>query len=287
MFHVPVSFVYNAVLTPALRRTVMRELAQCGAKHLVLSSIMIQEMMRDAAVVKDVRKELDQAGITLLDAHAPYGPECDLYAANADMLPRQKFAIELAGMFQTKTITIHVGNNNRLPDVPFEEHIKNMKRALTELLPVAERCGVIICIENIWHKSNTVDVLWELKNAFPTDHLGFCFDAGHANLMDEGRNHPQSPAFSAWMGETPRWNSHILEDMLPQIVNCHLHDNDGTGDQHRNIGNGNVKWDHVIPLLKKAPRLQVIQCEVDMVRDVPVTIRDVVEAFERLGGIGN
>lgn len=287
MFNVPVSFVYSGSLTPGARKNAMREFAQCGAKHIVLGCDMIKEMMRDAVVVKDIQKELELTGITLLDAHAPYGPECDLFSPSIDMIPRQKFAIELAGIFNTKTITIHVGNNNRLPHIPFDEHIKRMKENLSKLLPVAEACDVIICIENIWHKSNTVDVLWELKREFPTKYLGFCYDAGHANLMDDGRNHPDSPAYSAWMGETPRWNDQILEQMLPEIVNCHLHDNDGSGDQHNNIGNGNINWDHVIPLLKKAPRLQVVHCEVSTMSNAPMTIRDVVEALDKLGKIGD
>ena len=50
--------------------------------------------------------------------------------------------------------------------------------------------------------------------------------------------------------------------MLPEIVNCHLHDNDGSTDAHRIPGNGTLNWNKVIPLLKSAPKLQVIQCEV-------------------------
>ena len=62
-------------------------------------------------------------------------------------------------------------------------------------------------------------------------------------------------------GETPDWDDPILEKMLPHIVNCHLHDNDGFEDSHKLCGKGNVDWKKVISLLKTAPRLKNIQCE--------------------------
>ena len=82
--------------------------------------------------------------------------------------------------------------------------------------------------------------------------------------------------------DEPEWDDRILEKMLPHVVNCHLHDNNGIVDQHYNPGRGTVDWKHIVGLLKQAPRLQVIQSEVIPVR-VHDSIRDICSKFRELG----
>ena len=55
----------------------------------------------------------------------------------------------------------------------------------------------------------------------------------------------------------------VLEKMLPHVVNCHLHDNDGMTDRHWLPGDplGAIDWKSVVPMLLSAPRLRAIQCE--------------------------
>ena len=98
--------------------------------------------------------------------------------------------------------------------------------------------------------------------------------------MDKGRNFPESNPFKAWGDVTPSWDNAILEKMLPHVVNCHLHDNNGIADQHLNIGCGTVDWQHIISLLKKAPRLQVVQSEVLMGQ--PCAVRELCNTFQQL-----
>ena len=69
--------------------------------------------------------------------------------------------------------------------------------------------------------------------------------------------------------------------MLPQTVCCHLHDNDGSDDTHSIPGDGTINWNEVIPALKKAPRLQVVQCEVNIIPRY--SIRQVCAKFRELG----
>ena len=195
---------------------------------------------------------------------------------------RQKLALQIAAEMGVKTITVHVGNEPRHPDHPVERQFDFIKRSLDELLPFAESLGIIICIENIWYQLSTPERLLAVKKEFPTDALGFCYDSGHANLMDKGRNNPDSNPFKAWGNVPPQFDDHILEKMMPHVVNCHLHDNNGIVDQHVNIGRGNIDWPHIVGLLKKAPRLQVIQSEVIPVRTHD-SIHDICAKFKELG----
>ena len=183
-----------------------------------------------------------------------------------------------------KTITIHTGHEVVYPEYPLEVQYDYIKRSLEELLPFAERLGIIICIENTWFQINTADRLLGIKKEFPTDTLGFCYDAGHANLMDKGRNSFNSAPYQDWKPVTPEFDDHILEKMLPHVVNCHLHDNDGITDQHFNIGRGTVDWKHIVGLLKHAPRLLAIQSEVSQIRTHD-SIRDICEKFQWLSNL--
>jgi sugar phosphate isomerase/epimerase len=181
----------------------------------------------------------------------------------------------------------HIGNDARFPEVPLERQTELVCEALSELLPEAEKCGITICIENIWFRINTPDMLLKIKSHFPTPNLGFCYDAGHANIMDKGRTYGTGNAWRGWNASgkpVPQWEDQALEKMLPHVVNCHLHDNDGSADSHNLPGCGNVKWDHIVDLLGQAPRLKVIQSEVKHSRhnlELPMLVQKFRQMFDQ------
>ena len=57
------------------------------------------------------------------------------------------------------------------------------------------------------------------------------------------------PAILDALGLPTPWEHDVLDRMLPHIVNCHLHDNDGTDDQHLLPGDGTLDWTAVAALL--------------------------------------
>ncbi len=269
------------------RPYIFQEFAANGAKHIVLSDTLIRQILHNRKQKQLMLDELSALGMSFADAHAPFGPfldlNCPVEEARPEMLARQKLTLQIIASMGVDTITIHTGNETAYPDYPLEVQFEAIKRSLDELLPLAEQLGITICIENIWFRINTPERLLAIKECFPTDALGFCYDAGHANLMDKGRNFPESNPFKAWQDITPTWDDRILEKMLPHVVNCHLHDNDGISDKHRNIGDGNIDWDHIVPLLKSAPRLKVIQSEVIPIK-ANASIKSICEKFTGLFG---
>jgi len=64
------------------------------------------------------------------------------------------------------------------------------------------------------------------------DALRACYDSGHANITD----HP----------------AHAIGVMAPVLGHLHLHDNDGTADQHRMPGEGSIDWGAVGDALRTA-----------------------------------
>ena len=294
MFDVPVTFLYDFEhVSDRMRPYIMAEFAAAGAKHLVLSDTLISEILSKPGFEDTLLKEISDKGMSFCDAHAPFGPFLDLNCPWEEkrpmMLARLQLVLEICAFMKVNTITIHLGNNHfeKGAAVPDDVHVARMKESLNLLLPVAEKLGITICIENIWFSVNTPDVLNSIKAEFPTEALGFCYDAGHANIMDNGRNYATGNAWRGWQASgkpVPFWEGSALEKMLPHVVNCHLHDNTGWSDAHKLPGSGCINWGHIIPLLKKAPRLKVIQSEV-----IPVAsgtyIKELVDKFAELAEI--
>ena len=291
MFSVPVTFHPRwGNADERMRKFLLHEFADAGAKHLVLSNDLISDIMENPAFAPQLQKELASEGLSFADAHAPFAGILDLNCPDPDFRPqmilRHKLAIRIAASLGIDTITIHPGSDRFFPEIPLEKQWDLMRAALDQLIPEAESCGVTICLENSMSRAAAPFAVVMLKKEYPTDTLGLCYDSGHANQLDNGRLHPNAKIRQFWQivgVPEPEWDDQILEKMLPQMVNCHLHDNDGSDDTHSLPGEGNVDWKKVIPALKKAPRLKVIQSEVLMVPRY--SIRQVCSKFAELGEI--
>ena len=274
MNNIPVSyFTHYSSMEEGVWRCFLREMAENGAKHLVLVSTMITAVMNNPGLKKQLESEMNGAGLTFVDSHAPYGLLWDLSCAFEDertlMKLRQKIALEIAAYFNVKSMTMHIGVCKE--DQSKEQYFKRIYDALDELLPYAEKLGIVICIENGFAWRGASEQLFTIKEKYPEDVLGFCFDAGHANMSTQ----PET------LVKAPLRPEEILEKMLPHVVCCHIHDNDGMHDRHTLPGRGCAEFDKMIPLLKKAPRLQVIQSEVLHFSN-GVSVKELVETFERL-----
>lgn len=291
MFNVPLTFFYRCNWKDEkLRRSVMAEFAANGAKHLVLTNSLIDEILGNITMMDTFSREMAEAGLSFLDAHAPFGQFMDLNnpeeRLRKQIIRRHLLHIDIAADMGVDTITIHTGNEYYYPQVSMDKQISLIVEALDKLLPAAEERKVTVCIENIWCRLNTPEKLLEIKSKFPTDTLGFCFDAGHANNVAKGHLYERNSVYDSYIltGTPAEYDDQVQEKMLPHIVNCHLHDNDGQFDTHCNVFDGNTDWEKVVRLLRQAPKLKCIQSEV-----IPdkhnIAIRTLCEAFEKLGNL--
>ena len=198
------------------------------------------------------------------------------------MLARLKFNLQLANDFGVDTMCVHI-DTTIYPEYTMAQHFDAARRTLDEVLPVAEKLGVVICLENIFKPLNTVDDILTLIREFPSPCLGACYDSGHANIMEHGMSDPECIAhdrYGKWGLPVP-WETDILGRLLPHIVNCHLHDNRAAKDEHDLPGTGTVDWQTTFAKLRTAPRLKNIQSEVAST-DHAIPIKTLVETFERL-----
>ena len=289
MKKLPVTYALGiySQLEERTRGSLLREFADNGAEFLVLTADMIYKVLTDPPYADRLLKEVTSAGLTFLDAHGPFMGISDL------CYPREKYSrtlllrhltcLNIAADFGIRTYTLHCGGDFRFPEYSEAQLMDEIRRKLDVLLPEAEKLKLTVCLENGMPKLCFPDRLLTLKNDYPTPYLGFCYDSGHANIMDHGREIPDSlPRRNyAGTGYEPEWEDHALEKMLPHIVNCHLHDNNGYEDQHLLPGLGNIDWKHTMELLKQAPRLEVIQSEVKFPQE-NLSVRQLCETFRKL-----
>ena len=288
---VPVTFLYDwEYPNDHDRQTVMYEFAANGAKHIVLSDTLIKMIGRTPNLYRQLRREVGATGLDFVDAHAPFRGDCDPNcpdpAIRPYMLARLRLTLQIVHDFGVKSCCVHIGNIF-YEGYTAEQMRDAVCRTLDAILPLAEELDVTMCLENIFRPLNAVgDVLYFLEK-YPSKWLGACFDSGHANILQNGKSIPNCVAHKAFgdYGFPVPWETDVLGRMLPFIVNCHLHDNDASADQHLLPGKGTVDWKALMPKLLSAPRLACIQSEVLPLR-AQQPIRPLCEKFAELfGGI--
>lgn len=288
MFTIPVTYLFDFnICSDQLRPYIMAEFAGHGASHIVLSSTLIRLIMQAPGLATQLQKEAASAGVSFVDAHAPFGPYEDLNVPDPQyrgvMLDRLKLALRIAADFGIETIAVHTGN---IPE-PWQGYSltqlhEALLSSLDALVPLAEKLGIAIAIENIWWPVNTAEKLLDAVRRFPSPSLGICYDAGHANLMKADRGFTEGNAIGAWKNHQPiEWDDQVLEKVLPEVVNCHIHDNFGQRDEHLLPGKGNIDWQREVKLLQKAPRLKCVQCETIPVR-TQTPIVDICRVMQKM-----
>ena len=284
---VPITFLYDWEFpSDKDRQTVMYEFAANGVKHLVLTDTLLQMIGRYPRLYRELRQEVANAGLDFVDSHAPFAYDCDLCVPIPEvrpyMLAHLKYILQIVHDFGVKTCCVHT-INKAYPEYTLEQQRDAICASLDEILPLAEKLDVIICIENLTRPgTNAEDEIYYIEK-YDSPYLGACFDSGHANLMEKGMMYPDNFIYDRWPDRQVKWETNVLDKMLPYIVNCHLHDNDASRDQHRCPGNGSVDWKTLVPKLLTAPRLKCIQSEV-----IPLhaqqPIRPLCDKFRELFG---
>ena len=268
---IPFTFLYPLDLDENIRAKQLEEFAGSGGKHIVLSDPILKMLAGNPSIRKQFKRQVAGFGVDFVDSHAPYGYECDL------MLPdelanivyaRQMLTLELVHDFGIKTCVFHIGNPPLFMEYTLDELHSFVCRALERVLRRAEELDITICLENIFKPINTVSVILELLKKFDSPHLGVCFDSGHANIMEKGMAFSDSRPWGQWEGRGEiEWEHDVLNKLLPHIVTCHLHDNNGSQDQHKLPGQGTVNWQEVMKVLPTAPNLKCMQSEVSLLRN--------------------
>ena len=156
---------------------------------------------------------------------------CTLHAPFSDLAPggfdhkiveitQEKLhrAFRLLPIFKPHSIVCHLGFEENKHRLKFERWLETALKTWRPLLEMAEQSNVRVMFENTYEIGP--DVHKTLFKQLKAPHLGFCMDTGHLLTFSQ-------TDWKLW-----------LKELLPWLGQLHLHDNDGTGDQHLALGQG-------------------------------------------------
>ncbi len=110
-----------------------------------------------------------------------------------------------------------------------------------------------------------LELVQDLRNA-ELGPVGVCFDVGHWRGLIGG----------AGEADLERW----LTALGPYIGHLHLHDNDGSGDQHLGMGLGDIPWDFFFGWLRDNGVRPTMTFEPHSLADMEQTLRFVQQRLD-------
>lgn len=258
------------------------EFAEYGLRLISLNSGTCARLSEEAGYRALLQRECRSAGVAVLNCHAPHMPGWELNSSDGAVLKRHLRLLDSYAELGCETVTIHAGTNDG--GEPLTVLRERTARSLEALIRRAETLGMAVVLENTIFPTDTPAELLGYLKRFRCDAFGICFDAGHANLMD-GTPGKRSADMVEWIRR--RWNGEIrfeadtLGALLPDVVTCHLHDNDGRDDRHWLPGEGAIDWRRLLARLERAPRLRSFQNESEHMK-YGISAAQIAKCFQKL-----
>ncbi len=183
--------------------------------------------------IGDIKKNLHNFGLKVLDVHASYGVETSWGAL--DESQRQ------AGVNLVKNrINMAVELNSDVSVMHAPAYTDPIRKSLDELQPYTKSRNVRIAIENIIN----FPVVEKYFSDYDPDFIGLCYDSGHGNIEENSYE----------------W----LDKFKDRLISIHIHDNDGKKDLHQIPFTGTVDWERLSNLLAKSSYKKCVSLEVSM-----------------------
>ncbi len=223
----------------------LRRIAEAGFTHVHWCHHWNTDFLYDECELEQIECWLHRYNLQVTDLHASAGRE----KAWGSLREYERLAgvelvanrIEMAARLGTDVIIMH------LPDLSDpttrEAAWDQVCKSLDTLRKPAGRHGVRIAIEN-----GPLAEIEKLLSTYEPDYLGLCYDCGHGNLVPDGLDR--------------------LECLQDRLISIHLHDNDGSADQH-NLPfwpGGTVDWDRLAKTLATSAYAKWVSMESTMKR---------------------
>lgn len=164
--------------------------------------------------------------------HAPFqdvapGALDDVILAASRRRLRQAF--RWLAVFSPEAVVCHLGYEARHYRWDLENWLKRAAATFRELGLRAQRFGTRVMLENVYETDP--EIFPEVLRRIGLENVRVCLDVGHLNVFG-------GADFSRW-----------LNSLGPFLGQVHLHDNQGTLDDHQALGSGTVPLPYILSTL--------------------------------------
>jgi sugar phosphate isomerase/epimerase len=212
----------------------LKHIAEAGFSHIHWCHHWNTDFLYSRWEIEEIKKWLREYGLRLLDLHGSAGNEkCWTSSQEYQRLAGVELVrnrIEMTAYLSADVVIMHV---------PGDPESAAVRRSLDELQPFARERNVRIAIEN-----GKFEAIARLLSEYDPQYLGLCYDSGHGNKDGNGLDH--------------------LESLKDRLISVHLHDNDGTGDQHRLLFTGTVDWNRLARIIAESSYAKCVSMELSM-----------------------
>ena len=237
----------------------LKEIAEAGFSHVHWCHHWSGDFSYSESELAHIGKLLKKYNLILADVHGSEGKEKFWYSpqeyARLAGVELVKNRIDLCNRFGGDAVVMHAYPLRN------EAEWDQLRKTLDALMPFALERGVKIAIENLidfWgvrfagvpikEAGDNWGLIQRIFDQYPAEFIGLCYDSGHAHLGYD--------------------RSAELEKFLDRLLVLHLHGNDGTNDQHRNLFVNDLDWDNLAKMIaasvyEKPMSLEVIASELD------------------------
>lgn len=212
----------------------LSRIADAGFTHVHWCHHWNTDFLYSVWEIEQIRKWLADYRLRVLDLHASVGPEKNWAS------PREYQ--RLAGVELVKNrleMTARLGADVAIMHIPEQPGCEHLRRSLGELEGSARCLGVRLGLEN-----GSFEAIGQVLAEHSPDYLGLCDDAGHGNLIAQGLDQ--------------------LEAHRDRLISVHLHDNDGSSDQHNLLFSGTVDWGRLARIMAASAYSKCVSMEVSM-----------------------
>jgi len=212
----------------------LRRIADAGFSHLHWCHQWNTDFLYSLWEIEEIQKRLSDYHLHVLDLHASAGREKNWgsqkeFERQAGLeLVRNRIA--MAAQLGSPVIILHA---------PVNSTPALFRESLDELQCFAQEHHVRIAIEN-----GDLNKISDLLSEYDSGYLGLCYDSGHGNVDGKGLD--------------------LLEGLKDRLISVHLHDNDGTGDQHNPLFSGTVDWPRLAKILAGSAYTGPVSMEVTL-----------------------
>lgn len=214
----------------------LRRIADAGFSRIHWCHQWNTDFLYSRWEIEQIRKWLESYGLQLLDLHGSAGNEKN-WASSQEY---QRLAgIELVE--NRIEMTAYLSADVTIMHVPADPDSISVRKSLDALESFARERNVRIAIEN-----GNFGAIRKLLSEYDPEYVGLCYDAGHGNMIPDGLAH--------------------LESLKDRLISVHLHDNDGTDDQHKLMFSGTVDWERLARIMAESAYTKCVSMEVTMAR---------------------